>query len=314
MILTLGETMMAFNGPPDAPLSVGSSVHATFAGAESNVAIALARLGHPVRFVTLFGDDPFGRSIAKTLRGEGVDTSAIRFSPAHPTGLLIKNRRPGDEPEVFYYRTTSAFAHAAPDTFDPALWRSATAVYLTGITPALSPSCRDLFRHVIADAKAHNIPIWLDPNYRAKLWTKDAFRDTLTAVLPDLDAILPGLPEAEILTDTTDPDEAAHRLRAAGVKNIILKTGPHGATAYTPQGRNTAPPLPVSHVIDPIGAGDAFAAGYLTAHLDGLPPKDSLHRAHALAAAVVQTRGDWEGLPTRAELERILSQNREASR
>src|SRR4051812_5941913 len=123
MIVTLGEPMMVFNGPPDAPIAPGTALHATFAGAESNVAIGLARLGHPVRYLSVLGDDPFGHSIAKSLRGEGVDTAAIRFSPSHPTGVMFKNRWPGDRPEVHYYRNTSAFARDAADRFDAALWR-----------------------------------------------------------------------------------------------------------------------------------------------------------------------------------------------
>src|SRR5438477_12585067 len=115
MIVTLGESMMVFNGPPAVPISLGTHLQTTFAGAESNLAIGLARLGHAVRYLTVLGDDPFGHTIAKALRGEGIDTSGIGFSSAHPTGVMFKNRWPGDEPQVFYYRNTSAFAHAGAD-------------------------------------------------------------------------------------------------------------------------------------------------------------------------------------------------------
>src|SRR6266700_5416608 len=102
MIVTLGEPMMVFNGPPGARIGVGTTMHATFAGAESNVAIGLARLGHEVRFLSVLGDDAFGHTIARSLRGEGVDISGLQFSSEHPTGVMFKNRWPGDEPEVYY--------------------------------------------------------------------------------------------------------------------------------------------------------------------------------------------------------------------
>src|SRR5258705_8602819 len=121
-VVTIGEAMMVFNGPADAPVGVGSSLAATFAGAESNVAIALARLGHPVRYLSAVGDDPFGQAIVKGLRGEGVDVTGVRVAGDRPTGVMFKNRWPGDEPQVLYYRNTSAFAGASVATFDASLW------------------------------------------------------------------------------------------------------------------------------------------------------------------------------------------------
>jgi 2-dehydro-3-deoxygluconokinase len=314
MIVTLGESMMVFNGPPAVPISTGASLQATFAGAESNVAIGLARLGHSVRHLTVLGDDPFGHTIFKSLRGEGIDVSGAQMSPAHPTGVMFKNRWPGHEPEVFYYRNTSAFAHADITTFDPALWREANLIYLTGITPALSSTCLALFNQVIDDAQAHNIPVWLDPNYRKKLWRPEAFRQTITACLPKIDTILPGLSEGQMLTDKSDPGEIACKLMGMGAKNVILKGGHSKAAAYTTQGTASHQASPLDCMIDPIGAGDAFAAGYLAAHLDALPPADCLKQAHATAAIVCMTHGDWEGLPTRGQLERFIGPTRDAHR
>src|SRR3954467_8405203 len=128
-VVTIGEAMMVFNGTPDSPVGVGSLLSATFAGAESNVAIGLARLGHRVRFLSVLGDDPFGRGIVKSLRGEGGDGEGGKMwgergvggggrrGGEGPRGVMFKNRWPGDEPQVFYYRSTSAFARAGVETF-----------------------------------------------------------------------------------------------------------------------------------------------------------------------------------------------------
>lgn len=307
MIVTIGEAMMVFNGAADAPISVGGSVAATFAGAESNVAIGLARLGHSVRYLSVLGDDLFGRAIAKGLRGEGVDVSAVKLSPEHPTGVMFKNRWPGDEPEVLYYRRHSAFAHADAATFDAALWREARVIYLTGITPALSAGCLAMMKAVLADAKARGIAVWLDPNFRRKLWSADAFAETVGGMLPLVDTVLPGLTEGWLLTGKTQPDEIACALLEMGAKNVVLKTGDEGALVYTKEGLAAEmTTVDIGRVVDPIGAGDGFAAGYLSAYLDGLPAQDSLARAHGVAAMVCRTHGDWEGLPDREQLARFV--------
>jgi 2-dehydro-3-deoxygluconokinase len=315
VIVTIGEPMMVFNGAADAPISVGGSVAATFAGAESNVAIGLARLGHSVRYLSVLGDDLFGRAIAKGLRGEGVDVSGLKFSAQHPTGVMFKNRWPGDEPEVLYYRKHSAFAHVDAGRFDAELWREARVIYLTGITPALSAGCLALIREVLADAKARGIPVWLDPNYRAKLWSAEAFAATIGEMLPLVDTVLPGLAEGRLLTGKREAGEIACALMGLGAKNVVLKAGESGAMVYSKEGlAAAATKMQIGRMIDPIGAGDGFAAGYLSGRLDGLGAQESLVRAHAVAAMVCMTHGDWEGLPNRQQLARFLERGSEAHR
>jgi 2-dehydro-3-deoxygluconokinase len=249
------------------------------------------------------------------LRGEGVDVSAVRFSAEHPTGVMFKNRWPGDEPEVLYYRKHSAFAHADAGTFDAELWREARVMFLTGITPALSAGCLALMRAVLADAAARGIPVWLDPNYRRKLWSAEAFRATIAAMLPQVDMVLPGLIEGRLLTGKMEPGEIACALMGLGAKNVVLKAGEGGAMVYTKEGlAAAATKMQIGRVVDPIGAGDGFAAGYLSGHLDGLSPQDALVRAHAVAAMVCMTHGDWEGLPDRGKLARFTGRDAEAIR
>jgi 2-dehydro-3-deoxygluconokinase len=304
-VVTLGETMMVFNGPPDAPLGVHAPTTATFAGAESNVAIGLARLGHPVRHLTVLGDDPFGHAIHRALCGEGVDVSGVTFDPHHPTGVMFKNRLRAAEPEVLYYRSTSAFAHASPATFPSTLWRDARLIYLTGITPALSSTCLELIRHVLADAAQHKIPAWLDANYRRKLWLDEStFRTTIRPLIPQIDLLLMGAEESHLLSGRREPhDVVSELIGEIRGHQLVLRTPDHHSIFAHPTGtdRATAPALP--HLVDPVGAGDAFGAGLLSARLEHLAPTDALRRAHACAALVCQSHGDWEALPTRLELD-----------
>lgn len=313
-VVTIGEPMMVFNGAPHSPVGVRSALAATFAGAESNLAIGLARLGHRVAFLSAVGHDGFGRAITRTLRGEGVDVSGVAVSRAGPTGVMFKDRRDPARPEVMYYRAGSAFSRAGPETFDPAAWQNAGLLFLTGITPALSPSCRALTMRVLQDARHHAVPVWFDPNYRRKLWDEAAFVAAVNGILPYVDTVLPGAEEARLLTGETEPAAVARVLFDRGVKKVVLKAGEAGAYAITADAQAHCERYDLGGVVDPIGAGDAFNAGYLSAFLDGVPVEDRLLRGHAVAAMVCTTHGDWEGLPTRGELERFVARRGEPDR
>jgi 2-dehydro-3-deoxygluconokinase len=307
-VVTVGEVMMVFNGPANEALGVASAVGATFAGAEANVAIGLARLGHAVRYLTVLGDDPFGHAIHGVLRREGVDVSGIRFSREHPTGVMFKDRRSPGEPEVFYYRSSSAFAHAGPETFDPELWRDARLVHMTGITPALSAGCLALTRHLLNDVQGRVIAVTFDPNYRRKLWDEDSFRRTVLELLPQVDLLMPGLEEGRILAGRREEGEilveVIDRVRGG---MMVLRMGEAGSVFCGPGGRAYGEQLALEQVVDPVGAGDGFVAGVISGYLDGARPDECLRRGHAVAARVCQTLGDWEGLPTRGELEVLLA-------
>jgi 2-dehydro-3-deoxygluconokinase len=286
----------------------------TFAGAEVNVAIGLARLGHRARWVSVLGNDVFGRIVVRGLRGEGVDTSFVQVNDAGPTAFMVKNRRPGGEPEVFYYRRGSAMSQAAPDTFSAASWVDAGILYLTGITPALSPSCRAMVEAIVGAAAEQGIPIWLDPNHRRKLWSDDEARKTLLGFLPKTHIVLAGLAEGEMLTGSTDPRAMAASLLDAGAPRVIVKAGPEGSWYFDREQSVHVPSFPVERVVDPVGAGDGFAAGLLSGRLDGLDWPEAVLRGNALGAMVCQTRGDWEGLPTRTELDDFLARRTDAVR
>ncbi len=311
-VVLLGETMGLFHSA-QGPLERNRPVSAGFGGAESNVAIGLSRLGKPARWISALGDDPFGWMILKTLRGEGIDVSHVQMDATHPTGLMMKVARPGNEPAVHYYRRGSAFSHVSPDSFDPACWRDASVIYLSGITPALSDGCAALIRHVIADARQLGIPIWFDPNYRRKLWSEEAARQAMIPLLADVDTLLVGLSEATLLVGETDAPLAARALLQLGPRRVIVKQGSRGASYFDHAATHTVAAHEVS-VVDPIGAGDAFGAGFLAAHLDGRPPAECLNCACALGAMACLGPGDWESLPTLAELDDFLARRFDAAR
>lgn len=296
-VLCWGEALVTVNRPADQPPPVGGRCWMSVAGAEMNVAIGLARLGHAVRWSTAVGDDELGDLVVRAARGEGVAVEAQR-GPRR-TALLVKLARPDDEPSVHYYRDGSAFAVAPPR---PAL-AGASHLMLTGITPALSPACRVAARELSTAARAAGLRVCCDLNLRRRLWSEAEAAAELRWHCANTDLVFAAGDEAALLVGDAPPAEQARRLCGLGARQAVVKAG---AVAVSGGGDGTAaaPRLAGVVVRDPIGAGDAFDAGYLSAVLDGQDPAAALARGHRCAAAVCRTFGDWEGFPSRRELER----------
>jgi 2-dehydro-3-deoxygluconokinase len=173
MVTTAGEAMACLAAPEPGPLALGGSLALTVAGAEANVAIALARLGHEVAWIGRLGDDQLGEVVLRTLRGEGVDVGRVRRDGSAPTGLMIKERRLGTRTRVHYYRAGSAGSRLEPDDVEG----DADLVHLTGITPALGPGPRA----AVEALASHATTLSFDVNFRSRLWPSPAAaREALT--------------------------------------------------------------------------------------------------------------------------------------
>jgi 2-dehydro-3-deoxygluconokinase len=302
-VVTFGETMAALRSA--GPLRLGGSLALSVAGAESNVAIGLARLGHRVAWAGRVGDDEPGALVLRTLRAENVEVGGVVVDPGRPTGLIMFERRLGDVIRVQYYRSGSA--GSGLDAADLPVLAAATApavLHITGITPALSASAARATRAGAERAREAGRLVSFDVNYRARLWPAGDARAALRPLAAVADIIFGSAPELALLTD--DPpvsaDAAADELLGRGARAVVVKRGAQGATAYTPGGVSSVPARAV-RVVDVVGAGDAFVAGYLSGVLDRLDEPGRLGRGAAVSAFAVSTPGDWEGLPTRRELE-----------
>ncbi|WP_097911829.1 sugar kinase [Streptomyces sp. b84] len=301
-VVTVGETMAALRATR--PIKLAPAMELSVAGAESNVAIGLSRLGHRVAWAGCVGDDEFGALVLRTLRAEQVDVSHARTdTDERPTGLLVREDGIGDLATVRYYRSGSAGSSVRPDDILPALTPGVRILHLTGITPALSPSAAASVRAAAAHAREIGILVCLDVNYRARLWSTGQAREALLPLARTADILVASADELHLVSD--DPSlgerEAVAALLAEGRSEVVITRGGDGASVATMEGTFSAPVRRVP-VRDVIGAGDAFVAGYLSAHLDGLSVEERLHRATASGAFAVTTCGDWEGLPTRADL------------
>ena len=301
-VLTLGESMVSFRS--SGPLAMGGPLTTHLAGAESNVAIGLSRLGHAAAWVGRVGGDEFGALVLRELRAEGVDVRHAVRDDARQTGLMFLEQRTSGVTRVDYRRAGSAGSALCVDDLRAAMADTPSVLHLTGITPALSEGAAAAVQWAAESCAAAGAFISLDVNHRARLWSRQAASAALSALVATASLVIASEDELDLVTCGDSEDAAAEALLRRGVQQVVVKRGAAGASAWTPEGRVDVPAFPVT-VVDVIGAGDAFTAGYLSAYLDGEPVRERLRRGAVLGAFSVAGRGDWENLPRRDELDLI---------
>lgn len=296
-VVTLGECMALLCPEEPVTLEQAKTFSLDIAGAESNVAIGLSRLGHSVQFISRVGDDPFGRRIRATLDAEGVDTSCLLIDQVAPTGVFFREWLADGVRRVFYYRNGSAASHLVPEDAQPESFTGARILHVTGITPALSESCAATVKHAIELAHAAGCLVSLDPNYRAKLWDAPIARKTLLPLMAHADVLLLGHEDASALFETDDDERILEQGARFGAQVVVLKRAERGACAWTQTTRGEVPAEVVAAAIDPVGAGDGFDAGFLAGWLRGDSLDTALRLGAYIGAQAVATRGDYAGYP-----------------
>jgi 2-dehydro-3-deoxygluconokinase len=296
-VLGIGEAMVLLLAEQPGPLRDVSTFRRFIAGAEANVAVGLCRLGLHAGFVSRIGSDELGAAIRFRLRGEGVDTSQLKTDPGAPTGLVFRERREVGPVDVVYYRRGSAASRMTPADLDANYLANAQYVVLSGITPALSDSCKETVFAAAEIARSKRVKVVIDANIRLKLWSADEARSVLRDLIARADLVLAGAEEAELLTGQDDGASAAKELAKLGPAQIVVKLGARGALAYEASGISQVATTPLARVVDPVGAGDAFAAGFLAGQLRGLDLTASLALANRCGAYAMTLPGDQECLP-----------------
>jgi len=307
-LITLGETLVLLSPESDGPLRYAERFQRRAAGAESNVAIGVARLGHTAGWISRLGDDEFGCYILTSLRGEGVDISQVRLDPDHPTAVMFRERGLMGRVNVIYYRRGSAASYLAPDDLDPAYFRDARLLHLTGITPALSASCRAAVYRAIELARDHGLTVSFDPNLRLKLWPLTEAQQVLRDLNSRADLVFVGLEEGETLFECQGEEALAMAVLNGGVKVAVVKLGKRGAYLCTAQESVRVPACSVPRVVDPVGAGDGFDAGFLAGWLKGWDWQDCLRLGALVGALAVTVPGDVEGYPDMAQVQAYWAQ------
>lgn len=311
-VVTLGEAMALLVGADDAPLARQGSFRLSVAGAESNVAVGVARLGGASRWIGRIGNDGLGDAVVRTLRAEGVDVRGV-VDPRAPTGVLIRDHHASRPIEVDYRRTRSAGSRLGPGDVTDEHLRDARVLHVTGITAALSESARAAAVHACDVARDAGVPVSFDPNLRLKLWSSDAARAATRDLARRSRVVLAGARESQLISGATTLEAIAEWYFACGAEQVVIKDGVAGSWA-SDGGQVVRQEAFPARLVDPVGAGDAFAAAYLLQWTRGKPLAECLRAASAAGAIAVESIGDLSGLPSLPALEARMSGESEARR
>lgn len=282
----------------------------SFGGAESNVAIGLARLGVPVSWASKLGNDPFGRLIRAGISAEGVDVIASSTTRAN-TGFMIKERPLAGVSNVTYYRANSAASAMSPEDITEDMFEGVEILHISGASYAISDSMRKTMVHSVELAQERNITVSFDVNFRRKLWSETAARDAMRVLLPYVDILFCGPDEAEVITGEPNGD-LLEILSQIIDGDVVVKDGAKGSWARIGGQDFQQDAIPVN-VVDTVGAGDAFVAGFLASRFQGKSPQECLELGSYCGSFACMGAGDWESF-ARKEYLSLLDNSGEVSR
>ena len=306
-MFTFGETMLRLSPPGVERLEDTQQLYLTTGGTESNVASNLARLGKKVGWMSRMPDTPLGRTAINTVRQHGVDTSHVRLVTGERMGLyFLENGVPPRGVSVIYDRADSAASKLSPEDLPLDVIASSRWLHLTGITPALSKSCSEAVQVAIDHAKANNVIVSFDVNYRALLWDAKTAGEAVTSFCAAADYVFVALRDAiNLLGCTGEAPQAMQQLQQRWNNIIIMTDGGDGAYAATADEQVETPGRTVE-IVDRVGAGDAFAAGVICRLLEDAPLEAALQFGVAIASLALTIPGDIARI-TRPEVEALLS-------
>ncbi|MGH2819615.1 MAG: sugar kinase [Actinomycetota bacterium] len=305
--MTVGETMVLLDPLDEGEIRPDMSFTLRVAGAESNFAVALTRLGLATRWISRLGDDPLGGVIHETLSNEGLDLDYVQRDKDSFTAVFFKWRE-GGRSLVHYLRRGSAAARLTPGSVPDEAFDGIELVHLTGITMALSDSARDTVIDVARRAKQRGLLVTFDPNFRPALWSgPEAATEAHRAVFEYVDWYLCGLEEGNRLFGTDSEESLARAIRGAGLDNAVARVGDKGALVICEQEARLVQPRRLETVVDEIGAGDGFAAGFVYGLLQSWHHADCAAAGNLIAARALVGTGDWETFPHLHEVEHLLA-------
>lgn len=296
-VITIGDAMITFNPSSKGPMRFSSSFERKVGGAELNFAIGCARLGLRTGWISRLGKDEFGKHILHSVRGEGIDVSEVQLIEGYPTSLNFKEIIEDGSGKTFYYRYNSPTLTMSPDSLTDSYFSGAKLLHITGVFPAIAEKNAEIIHRAITLAKHHGLLISFDPNIRLKLWSKERARQVLTEFLPKVDIFLTGEEEADLLLGTSDPNEIIEICKNIGISYVAIKQGANGSIGYNNGEFLKSPSIPTKKVVDTVGAGDGFDAGFVYGVLQQWPLDRILVFANAIGSMVVSVSGDNEGLP-----------------
>lgn len=306
--LLIGEPMGLFIAQQEGELESVTSWETSTSGAELNVAVGLKRLGEDVGYMTKLGRDPLGALLINRMHQDGIATEMISYSEDRTTGFQLKQKVTEGDPKVASFRKFSAASTLAYADFKDLDFSAYDWFHVTGILAGLSESTREATPHLSEIARQNGITFSYDPNLRPYLWkSPKEMADYMNMMAAVSDYYLPGVKENVACIGEADPEKAAGIYLESGCKCVVIKLGADGAYYATKNERGYVPGFHIDKIVDTVGAGDGFAAGFISGIKEGLSLPEAVRRANAIGAIQLTSKGDNEGLPTRPELEAFMA-------
>lgn len=297
-VITIGDAMITLNPSSTGPMRFVPSFDRKVGGAELNLAIGCARLGLNTGWISRLGNDEFGKYIFNFVRGEGINVSEVKLVDGYPTSLNFKEILEDGSGKTFYYRSNSPTTTLTEESLVESYFENTKLLHITGVFIAIEKEKNlRVIKEAIKLAKKHGLLISFDPNIRLKLWSKEEAKMTLSEILPNVDILLTGVDEAELLLGVSEPKKIIDESKKLGISYIGIKQGENGSVGYHSGKYIEAPPVKPKKVVDTVGAGDGFDAGFIYGVLNGWSLEKTLHFANTIGSMVVSVSGDNEGLP-----------------
>ncbi|GMA62866.1 sugar kinase [Alicyclobacillus fastidiosus] len=312
-VLTFGEPLVVLVPDAEGQISTTHQLRPYAAGAELNTAVGLARLGINASFACSVGTDPLGQIILHSGRAEGVDMRYVQQDASAPTGMFFKQWSGlQGRTSVYYYRSTSSMAVGGWNPVDVQNELQAGTwswVHSTGITWMIGADSRQAATELFELCHTLDIPISFDVNVRLKLGNVEQWRECVKQVLPYITWFLLGDEEAQLLFGTDEVIVIEEYIRKHGFagQGVMLKLGERGAAGSVAGVKTEVPVWPVTRVVDTVGAGDGFNAGWLAGMLRGWSIEESMRLGSLVGAFAVTSMGDYAGYPSWSEVVQELS-------
>ena len=296
-VITIGDGMIAMCPKQKGPIMFSNTFERKIGGAEINVAIGCSRLGLKSGWISRLGNDDFGKYILKIARGEDVDTSEVKLVDGYQTSVYFREVLSDGSSRSFYYREKSPTSTMNLEDLNEEYFKNAKILHITGVFPSINKNNQRVILESVKLAKKLNLKVSFDPNIRLKMWTKEEAKSFIEKLLPSVDILLIGDEEVELLLEDANIEKAIKTFHSYGIETVIVKKGAKGAIGSDGKNIYEAPAIKPKALIDTVGAGDGFAAGFLTALLKGETLENCVRFANAVGSLVVGVEGDNEGLP-----------------
>ena len=295
-LFTFGESLSVFISSDTDSVMNATKFERVTAGAEVNVAVTLSRLGLKAQYFSRFGNDQLGSVMLADIEAEGVDVSLAKRVDSF-TGAMVRNPGKSAPVEITYLRKGSAASNIQPSDILDSYISSTRWLHATGITCAISDSGAKTVKHALEKASQLKIKSSFDLNIRRKLWSEEQARKVLEPLAHDVELLIGGEDEYQVVFGQADPKEILLEANKRGCKIAVMTKGDQ-KMRFSIDGKYEEITPPKVVAIDPVGSGDAFTGGVISGLLSGMSAKGALEQGSICGALVASMFGDWTGIPT----------------